>query len=199
MRALPLPLILAAGLAACADVGKYVWVDDYAPPAATDGPRDGYVIAQGDTLQVRVFNQDAMSAKAKVRADGMVTLPFLNDVKAAGYTPTVLAEQLQTRFKDFVNTPVVTISLEEARPQLVSVLGEVARPGQFPLAPARSSVLEALALAGGLTEYAKKDRIFVLRQGDTATRIRFRYEALSHADGRAPGFRLQDGDVIVVE
>lgn len=189
-------LACAAATLTCANLGPFVSVEDYPQPPP---PEDkGYVIARGDLLQVRVFNQEGMSAKVRVRSDGRVSLPFLNDVEAAGYTPSVLAEQLQVRLKEYINVPVVTISLEELRPIPVSVLGEVVRPGLYQL-ELGSGVLQALAVAGGLTEFAHRDRIFVLRQTPAPARIRFTFEALVHAQGKAASFRLQVGDSLVVE
>ena len=191
---------LAAGAAlacalGCANLGKYTWVEDYAGPTEADAK--GYVIAPGDFISVRVYNQEGMSTKGKVRVDGKLSLPFLNDVQAAGYTPGALAAQLQTRLKEFVNLPVVTVSLEEARPVPVSVVGEVAKQGQFPLEPG-SGLLQLIAMAGGLNDFAHKDRIFVVRQPGNV-RIRFRFQDLAHADGRAAQFVLKGGDVVVVE
>jgi polysaccharide export outer membrane protein len=183
-------------LVACTSLGHYVWVDDYPAPETADSK--GYVIRAGDLIQVRVYNQDGMSARSRVRQDGMVSLPFLSDVKAEGYTPAVLSQQLQTRLKDFVNVPVVTVSLEELRPISVSVLGEVPRPGLYNL-EAGSGVLQALATAGGFTEFAHRDRLFVVRETPGRVRIRFSYEALSRAEGKASSFRLQSGDTLVVD
>ncbi len=160
-----------------------------------------YVIAPGDTLQVRVFQQEAMSARVRVRADGKVSLPLVNDLPAAGKTPTGLATELQLRFKDFINNPVVTVSLEESRPLSVSVLGEVTRPGVVTLEPG-AGVLQAIAAAGGLTDFAHKDGLFVLRKvaGDPAPRrIRFFWDALTRGEGRGARFVLVPGDVVVVE
>lgn len=191
------PAALVLLFVACAhNPGNFVWVDDFPPPPPPD--ERGYVIAEGDVLYVKVFNQEHMSGRVKVRSDGMVSLTFLGDVEAAGYTPSVLAEQLQTRLKDLIVNPVVTISLEETRPVAVSVVGEVAKPGIYNLEPA-SGVLNALASAGGMTEYASRDRIYVLRQAKQLVRIRFTYEALAHAEGRAGTFRLQPNDIVVVE
>lgn len=194
-----LALALWALLTGCAgDPGRFVWVDEYRD--AVSPPRE-YVIVAGDVLNVRVFQQDNMSARVRVRNDGKVSLPFLNDVLAAGYTPAVLAQQLQTRLKDFVNTPVVTVSLEEIKPLPVSVLGEVAHPGIFQLEPG-AGVLQALASAGGFTEFARQDGIYVLRKEakePNPTRIRFTYRALIRAHGKAAAFALQAGDVVVVE
>jgi len=189
-------LLFALGTAGCGAHGSYVWVDDYTGAAS---PSD-YVIGAGDTLQVRVFNQEGMSAKARVRDDGKVSLPFLNDVVAAGYKPQVLAQQIQTRLKDFINTPVVTVSVEEERPLQISVLGQVTKPGQYVL-DRGAGVLQAVAAAGGLTEYGHKDRVFVLRRvpGRSPERIRFNLDDLFHADPKALAFRLGQGDAVVAE
>jgi polysaccharide export outer membrane protein len=187
-------LCLALALTSCVSVGRFIWVDDF---SAASSP-SGYVVAPGDSLNVRVWNQDAMSARVKVRADGQITLPFLNDVLAAGFTPAVLAQQLQTRLKDFINNPVVTVALEEARQLNVPVLGEVVKPGIYPVEPG-AGLLPALAAAGGLTDWANKDRIFVIRPGTPPWRVRFRFSSLARAEGRAGVFRLQSGDQIVVE
>lgn len=160
-----------------------------------------YVIAPGDTLQVRVFQQEAMSARVRVRADGKVSLPLVNDLPAAGKTPTALATELQVRLKEFINTPVVTVSLEESRPLSVSVLGEVLRAGVVTLEPG-AGVLQALAAAGGLTDFAHRDGLFVLRKvgGEPAPRrIRFHWDALTRGEGRGARFVLQPGDVVVAE
>lgn len=164
--------------------------------------QDGsYLITPGDVLQVRVFQQDAMSARVKVRADGKVSLPMVNDVMAAGKSPTILAGELQTRLKDFINNPVVTVSLEESRPVSVSVLGEVMRPGVVTL-EAGSGVLQALAASGGLTDFAHRDGLFVLRKASGQPgpkRIRFSWDVLSRGEGAAARFTLFPGDVVVAE
>jgi polysaccharide export outer membrane protein len=149
-------------------------------------------------LLIRVFNQPDMSARSKVRDDGKISIPFLNDVVAAGFTPNALAGQLQQRLKEFINAPVVTISLEEARPFSVSVLGEVNKPGVYPV-PMGAGVLQALAAAGGFTQYASRDRIFVVRETPTRARIRFQFDELTQAEGKAATFRLRAGDTVVVE
>jgi polysaccharide export outer membrane protein len=189
-------LACAAALVACAGTGRYVWIDEY-KNAEADG---SYVLGPGDVLSVRVYGQDAMSSKVRVRSDGHISLPFLSDVQAAGYTPAVLGHQLQTRLKDVLQQPVVTVAVDEMRPRTVSVLGEVTRPGLYPLEPG-AGMLQALASAGGLTEFAHRDRIFILRtSGNTEpVRIRITYQALARAEGRAALFPLAPGDVVVVE
>ncbi len=190
------PLLATALLVGCVTPrGKFVWADDYAEPAPDPA---GYVIQPGDTVWVRVFNQEGMSAKGKVRADGMLAVPFLNDVQVAGFTPNVLSSQLQSRLKDFINAPQVTVSVEELHPVTVAVLGEVAHPGQV-VAESGMGVLQLLAACGGLTEFGHRDRVFVLRQGDKPVRIRFDLDALLRGESRGAQFRMRQGDVLVVE
>ncbi len=203
-RELGIALALAAAslTAGCTHVGEFVWVDAYKESA--EATRPGYVISRGDVIFVRVWNQEGMSGKARVRADGMISLPFVNDVEAAGLEPTALARRLQTKLKEFVVNPVVAVSVEEPVPFEVSVVGEVMKPGVYRLEQ-DASVLKALASAGGLTQLAGRDRIFVLRtrartdDSPTPLRIRFTYQALAHAEGAAARFRLRPGDVVVVE
>lgn len=190
--------VLLVVASACSGLGKYTWVDEYQekPP-----PLDAsYRIAAGDLLNIRVWNQESLTTQARVRDDGRISLLFLDDVEAAGHSPAMLSQQIQTRLKDYINHPVVTVALEMARPIKVTMVGEVNRIGPLEI-DVGASLLQALAGAGGFTEYAHQDRIFVMRHedGQGPLRIRFRYQDLIHAEGRAPTFRLRPGDVVVVE
>lgn len=188
--------LFLAMVVGCAHQDGSVWIEDL--PSDDAQTQAGYVISPGDLLFIRVWNQESMSSKVRVRQDGRISLPFLNDVEAVGKTPNTLGQHLQARLKDFIVNPVVTVSLEEPGAYSISVVGEVVRPGVYPLDPG-SSVLHALASAGGLNEYANRAGIYVVRQGPKPQRIRFTYEVLSQAKGRAGGFRLKPGDVVVVE
>jgi polysaccharide export outer membrane protein len=197
-RTISAAAILAALLAsACRHAGSYVWVDQY-PSAAPPGE---YAIGPGDVLSVRVLGHDEMSSRVKVRTDGRISLPFLNDLDVAGQSPPAVADRLRTGFKDFVNNPVVTVTVDEPRPFTVSITGEVARPGVYPL-DQPASVLQAIASAGGLGQFAHQDQIYVLRravENAPPVRIRFKYEALAHAEGQSGTFSLQRNDLVVVE
>lgn len=198
-------LVLALAISGCAARAsdRFVWVDDL-PAEAKNA--DGYRIAPGDLIGVRIFNQDNMSApRLRVREDGKISMPVLQDVNVGGLSPAELARALESELKSLVVNPVVTVTVEEARPVRISVLGEVARPGSYEV-DRGSGVLQALAAAGGRTPYAQGDRIFVLRQvvsgaskAPEPARIRFRWSDL--AGGRVPAvtFRMNTGDVVVVE
>jgi len=195
-RAAPVAALVLA--ASCWHPGDFVWVAEYRDPRPAPSP-GSYVLGAGDVIQVRVYNQEAMSARGKIRSDGKISLPFLDDVQAEGYTPAVLGEQLEARLKDYVNKPVVTVSVEEQRTVPIAVIGDVGAKGTLALPP-DSGVLAALAAAGGLTELAHRDRIFVIRHVDQKpVRIRFKWQELQRAEGAAGAFRLRAGDQIVVE
>jgi polysaccharide biosynthesis/export protein len=177
-----------------------LWSTGCVRSAGAFEPNADSVIRVGDTVSVRVFQQDGMSARARVRNDGKISLPFLNDVAVAGLAPNAVAGQLQVRLKDFINNPIVTVSLEEIRQVSVSVLGEVLRPGQVTFEPG-AGLLQALAASGGFTVFARRD-IFVMRTlpGESApVRIRFTFDALSHGEGKGPLFKLRNSDVVIVE
>ncbi len=189
--------IAALVVSACsADLGKYVWVKDYQQQLAP--AEKGFVLGPGDTIAVRMFGQEAFSTKAKIRNDGKISLPLLNDVEAAGYTPAALGQQLETRYKDFVKVPAVTVSVEDVRPLMVPVAGEVGHTGII-TAERGSTLLQVLLSAGGLNDLAHKDRIFVLRGSPEVTRIRFTWDALVRGEPPAALFEIRAGDTVVVE
>ena len=179
--------LLLAAATACAPTGPYVWADDYIAAVEKQPPKV-YQIAVGDLVAVRVFGHEDLSVRERVREDGKISLPILKDVDAAGFAPQALGEQVRARLKDYVNAPVVTVTLEESRPLIVPVLGEVTRAGQYTLEKG-SGVLEALASAGGLTDYAHRDRIFILRRQSPPVRIRTTFSGLSQGQGRASVLR----------
>jgi polysaccharide biosynthesis/export protein len=199
-----LALIATALVASgCASSRPYHWVEDVQDPPPTDDAE--YQISRGDVLGVRVWNQESMStARAKVRDDGKISVPFLQDVEVTGMKPAALASRLQVELKKYVVSPIVTVTLEDRAPVRVSVLGEVAKPGRYDL-QVGAGVLHALAAAGGLTPYAPRDGIYVLRVDQRGTakpsmsRIRFRYGALAGGAVPAATFHLRSDDVVVVE
>ncbi|HET6437716.1 MAG TPA: polysaccharide biosynthesis/export family protein [Anaeromyxobacter sp.] len=191
-------LAFAALTLSCATHGEFIPIEQY--PVAT--PESEYRIRRGDVVGIRVWNQESMSnAHARVRDDGRISVPFLQDVDVAGTTPSELSRRLQVMLKTYVVNPVVTVTVEEFSALKVSVLGEVAKPGQYDL-DRGAGVLAALASAGGLSDYAHRDAIFVLRNSSPdgkPVRIRFRYAALVRAEKPAAIFRLWPDDVVVVE
>ena len=186
---------LLAGVTGCAHTGPFIWVDSL--PPAPPQQSETYLIQGGDLLDIHVYNEDRVTGKARVRPDGRVTLPLLGDLLVRGKTPVGLAQEIEISLQRFIKEPVVTVGIDETHSLSVTVLGEVARPGVFVL-PTNAGVMEALASAGGLTDFASRDAIFVLHR-KASLRVRFSYDALLQSEPKSLGFVLLDGDVVAVE
>ena len=166
------------------------------PPSAPD-PATAYQIGPEDVLDISVWKNPELSRTVPVRPDGKVSIPLLNDFQAAGLTPSDLRDQLASRLSDFVPTPEVSVIVREVHSRRVAVVGAVKTAGRYEL-KSPMTVLEAIALAQGFTDFAARDRIVVLRQiGGTTTRIPFNYRKI--ADGvEQENFFVQPGDIVVV-
>jgi polysaccharide export outer membrane protein len=193
-----LAVVLSPLATACAGPGNFVWVDDLPAAQSAQAAESDYLIREGDLVNIRVFDQEPLSTRARVRADGRLAMPALGDVDVRGKRPSALKAELETRLKPYVNTPSVTVTVEESQPITISVLGEVSHPGSYPLDP-HAGIAQVIAAAGGLTDYASRDRIFVVRSAPQPIRVRFTYEHVSRGEGRASNFALRHGDLVVVE
>ena len=191
-----LVVMLLLGATRCAHpVAPYTWVHEISEP---DSVPASTRFAIDDQVLITVWNQPLLSGPHRVRADGMVTLPLVGDIALTGLTPDGAASRITSALNGLVVEPKVTVELVTTLPQQVSVVGEVRTPGRFELR-AHAGVLELLAQAGGLTEFADRDGIYVVRQNSSTLRVRFRYTQLEQGDPKALGYVLHDGDVIVVE
>jgi polysaccharide export outer membrane protein len=186
-----------AATAACSSTGQYVWFDSL-PPSVANAPAD-YLLNVGDTVEIRVLgHEDVSVAKEKVRVDGRIAVPLIGEVEARGKRPSALRAELEGRLKDFIVSPSITVNVVDVQQMTVVVLGEVLHPGAY-LVDQNVSLAHALALGGGLTEYASRDGIYVVRQQPTAMRIRFTYTAVMRNEGRGGEFPLHPGDSVEVE
>jgi polysaccharide export outer membrane protein len=167
------------------------------PSSVSGSPQTDYVIGPEDVLEVAVWKNEALTRTVPVRPDGKISLPLLNDVQAADLTPQRLREVLTKGYMAFVPEPEVSVIVREIHSVKISVVGLVKTPGRYEL-KSRATVLEALALAGGLTEFAKRDRIFVLRRrGASTVRLAFNYGRMLDS-GDEVNFVLEPGDIVVV-
>jgi len=159
---------------------------------------EGYRIGPEDVLQIGVWKNEAMSRTVPVRPDGMISLPLLNDVKAAGLTPMELRDLLIKSLAEYMPTPEVSVILTDVRSFKVSVIGEVAKPARYEL-KSWTTVLDVLALAGGLNQFAARNRIVILRpDGKTMQRIPFNYNKVIAAGGEDENIYLRNGDIVLV-
>jgi polysaccharide biosynthesis/export protein len=167
-----------------------------AASAATKPADPNYVIGPQDVLDISVWKEEQLTKTVPVRPDGKISMPLLNDVQAAGLTPTQLAAQITESLKKFVTDPQVTIIVREINSQRVYMLGEVARAGAYPLLP-NMTVLQALSSAGGFTQFANVKKIYVLRvENGKQQKFPFNYKhALESPD---ENILLKAGDTIVV-
>lgn len=163
-----------------------------------EDPPNAYAIGMGDILEITVWKNPELSTTAPVRPDGRISVPLLGDVQAAGMTPLALRQTLMEGFKEYVTAPDVAVMVKEIHSRKVFITGEVATPGAYDLQP-RTKLMQALALAGGLTPYAK-GRVVVLRdQRDGRSDRRFDVEIGEIISGKrtADNLLLQPGDTLI--
>jgi len=166
-------------------------------PAPPPAPEDlgSYLLAPGDTLRIAVWKEPELRADVFVRLDGRITVPLVGDVRAAGRTIEQLTAEVRQKLAAFLEAPTVTITLAQAVSARFYVIGEVTRPGVFQLT-GRTTVLQALALAGGFREFAKRERIIILRKG--GKNFHFNYKDVVKGKHAEQNILLEPGDQIIV-
>lgn len=165
--------------------------------AGTSVPGE-YVIGPEDVLSIVFWRDKDMSGEVAVRPDGMVSLPLLDDVQAAGLTPTQLRDRVVEASKRFITDPNVSVIVRQMNSRKVHITGEVEKPGAYVLT-GPTAVVQLIALAGGLTEYAKKDKIVILRTVNGAPfSYAFNYKSVSQRINLKQNIQLQPGDTVVV-
>ena len=180
-----------------------------APATATVGNPAEYRIGPEDVLLISVWKNEAVTKTVPVRPDGKISLPLINDVTAAGLTTLELREVLAKKLAEYIPEPEVSVIVTEVRSFKVSVIGEVLKPARYDL-KSWTTVLDALALAGGFTPFAARSQVVVLRpDGNGMKRIPFNYpKVVKHqglmdmlrgdSGGEQENFYLRNGDIIVV-
>lgn len=167
-------------------------------PAAQPVTGESYVIGEGDLLAINVWHETELTRTLPVRMDGMITLPLIGELKAAGQTVDQLSATITTKLKHYLEAPEVTVIVQEPRSQFITVMGKVAKPGSYPLAQ-RLTVMDALALAGGFKDFANVKKIQVVRthRDGRVERIPFDYKRAVSGDIQH-NFPLEQHDLIVV-
>lgn len=189
---------LAAAAVAAWLLATPITVQAQTPRGANGAALDAYRIGPEDTLLVSVWKNEAISKTVPVRPDGMISLPLLHDVTAAGLTPEQLRDVLIEKLSAYIPNPEVSVIVTDVRSFKVSVLGEVARPARYEL-KSWATVLDVIALAGGLNEFAARSRIIILRpEGKAMKRIPFNYNKVVAAGGEQENLALQPGDIVLV-
>lgn len=195
--------ILAAGafLLLCPGTVRHVVADtaDEVVVRTEEDPSNAYAIGIGDVLEISVWKNPELAVTTPVRPDGRISVPLLGDVQASGLTPLALRQTLTDRFAEFVTAPGVSVVIKEINSRKVFVTGEVKSPGAFDLQP-RTKLMQVLAMAGGLTPYAK-GRVVVLRDsrdGRGDRRYEINLEQIVSGKKSSDNLVLQPGDTLVV-
>ena len=168
-------------------------------PSRNVNADDSYMIGDDDVLSISVWKEPDLSNKVPVRSDGKISLPLIGEVQAAGRTPSQLEQDITAKLRSYINDPQVTVIVQEMNSQKFSILGQVTKPGSYPLT-AGATIVDAIATAGGFKDFAKKKSIYVLRQipGGEERRIAFNYEEFIKGKDTAKNITLKPHDTIVV-
>lgn len=159
----------------------------------------GYVIGPEDVLSIVVWREKDMSSDVVVRPDGKISLPLLNDVQAAGYTPEQLAEIVEKTAAKYVTDSDATVIVKAINSRKVFVLGEVAKPGTVPLT-SEMNVLQLIAQVGGFLEYANKGNVTILRtENGRERRFKFNYNQVVEGRNLQQNIMLQPGDTVLIK
>ena len=170
-----------------------------AAPSAIKANDSGYVIGNDDLLSINVWKEPEVSRSLPLRSDGKISLPLVGEVQAAGRTPLQLEEEISNKLLNYIKDPQVTVMVQQINSERYNILGQVAKPGSYALA-LTTSVLDAIANAGGFRDFAKKKGIYILRRNSTGgqTRIPFNYQNVIKGKNPEQDIRLQPNDTVVV-
>ena len=163
-------------------------------------PHDStFVIGNDDHLTIDVWNEPEISRSIPVRSDGRISLPLAGEVQAAGRTPLQLEQEIATKLLSYITKPEVTVIVEQINSQKFNILGQVAKPGSYPLT-APTTVLDAIAGAGGFRDFAKQKGVYVLRHSPNGSELRipFNYKDVIKGKNSAQNIAIQPNDTVVV-
>ena len=197
--------LMIAGLAAAQEMKRPPGVSSptaSTPAASAPAPAAGvavgpeYKIGIDDVLDIAVWNNTTVSRTVPVRPDGKITLPLINEVQAAGLTPTQLRAAIMAKLVEYMPTPELSVIVREVHSNKISVLGEVRKAGRYEITQ-RATVLDAVALAGGFNDWARRTKLVIMRQDASGTkRIPVNYNRIVAEEDE--NVLLQPGDIVVV-
>jgi polysaccharide export outer membrane protein len=186
----------AVGLAGHTTVFAQAGTDDEA--GDTPPTTGSYVIGVEDVLNIVTWGEEELSGPATVRPDGMITVPLINEIRAAGMTPSQLRRQIVDKMKDYIRDPNVTVTVEQINHFKVYFLGEIRTQGTIQFQrPVR--LLQAIAEAGGLTEFSKKNITVLREEHGVEKRIEIDYKKLWSGDPAQENLYLKPGDTVLVK
>ncbi len=159
-----------------------------------------YIIGPEDVLEITVWKNAELSKVVPVRPDGRISMPLIGDVTAVGRTAGQLTQEITARLKAYMENPTVSILIREVNSYAIFVLGEVNKPGKYPL-KSKTTLLQALTLAGGLKPEAARNKIGVFRfgrNGEKDIKLKLSYDDIVLREGSEHNIELKPGDTVVV-
>jgi polysaccharide biosynthesis/export protein len=158
-----------------------------------------FLIGNDDVLAINVWKETELSRSVPVRSDGKISLPLVGEVQASGETPRQLEQAIALKLKSYISEPEVTVIVQQINSQKFNILGQVVRPGSYSLTNS-ITVLDAIAVAGGFRDFAKKKSIYILRQNPNGdqSRITFNYKDVIKGKSSDQNVKLQPRDTVVV-
>jgi polysaccharide biosynthesis/export protein len=192
-------LLLAIALSAPTGFLSAQTVASPPPKAAANEPDKIFIIGLEDVLAINVWKEPELSQKeVVVRPDGKIGVPLAGDIQASGLTPQQLQDKIAEKLKEYMASPVVTVSVIKITSSSVSIVGQVMKPGVYPLG-APMTVLELIARAGGMTLDAKSKKVRVLRkEGEKILQFEFNYNDAVNGKNLQKNIPLKSGDVVAV-
>jgi polysaccharide export outer membrane protein len=160
---------------------------------------DSFVIGNDDRLAINVWKEPDLTRSIPVRSDGKISLPLVGELQAAGRTPLQLEQDIASKLRSYITEPEVTVMVEQINSEKFNILGQVTRPGSYPLA-ASTTVMDAIAIAGGFKDFAKQKGIYILRQAPDGGQSRITFNYKDFIKGKNPGqnIKLEPRDSVVV-
>lgn len=191
------------GQSTASSAGPSTAADDGTPRSTETTARKGhdnaYVIGSDDVLGVNVWGEKDLTTEVPVRTDGKISLPLIGELQASGETPLQLEQDITSKLRAFITQPDVTVMVLKINSVKYNILGRVARPGSYSLS-SPTTILDAIAQAGGFQDFAKQKDIYILRQNAAGqqTRIPFNYKDVIRGKHPETNIRLEPHDTIVV-
>jgi len=168
--------------------------------AQKNSPHDSsYIIGNGDVLAISVWKETELSKSIPVRSDGKISMPLVGEIQVAGLTPLELERVLSEKLRNFVTTPEVTVVVEQINSKKFNIMGQVGKPGSYSLVAA-TTVMDAIAAAGGFRDFAKKTGVYILRQNPdgSQTRLDFNYKDFTKGKHLEQNIKIEPRDTIIV-
>jgi polysaccharide export outer membrane protein len=159
-----------------------------------------YVIGNEDVLDISVWKSPELSLSIMVRPDGMISLPLIGEVRADGRTPKELKKEIEESLREYRQEPLVSIIVKESNSKSIYITGEITRPGKYPLR-SETTITQAIALAGGFTQWANKDKILLIRKSPMnpeGNRVTIKYSDIVSGTNMKANLLLRAGDTVIV-